>query len=111
LVYQMGNDTTIFSKINKIGFYKNSEVSDLNNKIVLYAKHAGNLRVWIEFIINSQTNIITKKIVIATETKFRCKTLTSYEYSLVDFLYLKRIVEFIKMPIELSKMSSQLETH
>lgn len=109
LIYKMANDSLVFDKIKKRGFYFYSQLEDANNKTTEFAKNAGNLRVTVKIILDSKKNEFSKTIEIMTNTKFHCETISgSYLIYLIDFVYIKKVIKKIEFPLQVSSFCSAL---
>jgi hypothetical protein len=110
-IYSLPLDSNFFTSIENLGFYKSSNVFDLEkNEIFLYSKNAGNIRPTVKIIVDNKTKKLERVIAIATESKFRCKTKESFSYCLIDFVYLRRVIKKSKIPLRISRYCSALET-
>jgi hypothetical protein len=79
-------------------------------KTISYYKHAGNLRglVFLEFSGNS---LLSKKIILATDSKFDCPSKQgSFVYNYIDFVYLRKLIKKIKFPLKVANSNVELES-
>jgi len=110
-IYELPIDTSIIAQVPNSGFYLSPRVMQTEtDEIFLFARNAGNLRGMVKITRNKATGDIERKIIIATNTKYYCKTAKSANWFLLDFGYVKRVVWKIDFPLQLSRYCSELES-
>lgn len=71
----------------------------------------GYLDSYIKVIYNiSEQRLISKKIILVTKTHFFCETKEWQSYSYIDFVYLRRFIKKIKIPLQVAWSNVELES-
>ena len=81
-------------------FKKEEEYED-SVKMKSFSKYGGNLRVRVDLFFNKE-EIIDKRIIVATNSKFYCKTVNgSAVISYFDFPYFRSLLGYVQIPFKL----------
>ena len=112
--YDSSNFDIFFLRLKKLGFAGDDRtlLSGGDYDTCIYKKVTnGLLDGYVTIVTKKSTNIIvSKRITIATKRNFICETNELWSYSSIDFMYLDKVVDLIKIPLKVSSTLSALES-
>lgn len=77
--------------------------------IYKYYKHlGGNIRGFVQLAV-IDSKVVYQRVLISTDSKFFCKTESSYNHVYIDFIYLKRLVSNINIPLRIAASNTEIE--
>ncbi len=121
------SDRKLFARLNDIYHYSEAseiikdlksagcELSELSNwkdengkEVTVYGKKGrGNVHAMLN-LIRGSTGLEEVVIYIYTGTKFYCNTEKAFKYHYIDFMYLDKLIKYIKFPLSVAASNKEL---
>jgi hypothetical protein len=114
-IYQTsGQLSDLISLLKKMGYRESSKIKQQGKIVdtVIYEKITeGQLNGYIEIAYNiGEQKLLSKKIILGTKKGFFCETKELWSNSSIDFVYLRRFIGRIKIPLQVAWSNAELES-
>lgn len=108
------NYVTVISLLEEKGYRKNRRIVNpnwINDTITFEKVNQGYLDSYIRLIYSiSDQRLISKRITLITKKHFFCETKEWQSYSYIDFIYLRRLITRIKIPLKIAWSNVELDS-
>lgn len=114
-IYQFqGNLTDLLSLLKKNGYSKSAKIymqGEIIDTVVYEIITEGQLDGYVEITFNvEEQQLLEKKIKLETKKRFFCETKELWSIFSVDFVYIRRFISRIKIPLQVSWSNAFLES-